>query len=647
MAELLEQRRLQPEQLITHRFALNNYKEALKSASQKKSNQSVKVLFDYSLLPASAVPNVRASARPHRPALSQPRGDAFMEEFLKSQHETLPRQDPEKESVSEPTKAQQTVPPKILNTPPPQALTKESWRTILTQQDMDQDDAYDDEDTDTAIPVVKPSPYNPRVSSRFTQSPQTPMPMANGSAIDKGNNISANQTSAAAKQQNWQINVRKQPQKQANILPAPTPKTEIPADIPAQQQGADETLRFANSAFQADAIPVTSLPIETTPELIEEASEAKIDESEKISQPPQPEIEIQSVEEDEKANDSETPETIQDAQDSAPSEVEVIPTISTLPALATPLAQETANVDDNEAIQASDVQSPAHTVISQATPPTIEQAQKEDSTEEEQTATYSGQIDHAELLDFLRYLPPLEPTYPTYQPTQTLPAEVEQLAFPPSTDHTALKLPANNGEHSSPFSETINMDALTEEQLPNQNILDNLFDADTSSMPAFLAQLSDFGAPIVPEKSIEDAEAPTLPDLVSGDAPTQPDLASGDVPTLPDLVLSDKLTLPNANAIVSPDAPTLVGESIVTPPTDSSIQANTTLVSSTPKAKKKSKMSKSVRLSTPGDANVELDKKPMEEESTQEAQSEQLTTSTTQDQVATDINTSGTDNQEG
>ena len=57
---------LQPEQLITHHFALNNYRQALLTAINKRDQRAIKVVFDYSLLPASVVPNVRASAASHR-----------------------------------------------------------------------------------------------------------------------------------------------------------------------------------------------------------------------------------------------------------------------------------------------------------------------------------------------------------------------------------------------------------------------------------------------------------------------------------------------------------------------------------------------------------------------------------------------------
>jgi threonine dehydrogenase-like Zn-dependent dehydrogenase len=442
VTELIEQKHLQPEQLITRRFSLNNYKDALKSASNKKSYQSIKVLFDYSLLPASAVPNVHASVRPHRPALSQPQSNAFMEEFLQSQNGTLPHQDAEQERVPLPNAAQQTVPPKILDTPAPQPLTKEPWRTILNLQDFKQDEINDD-DTDTTMPAIRRLPYIPRVSSRATESPQTPMPIAK-----KLNAEQANQASTPAIHQSGQINFHKEAEKRTHI--SATPKTEIPADISAQQQSADATLHFHKPTFEADYIPVTSLPIDLTPELAVEKSETIINQSEDIS-----------------------------------------------------LLRESQQADDINDIEAA-----------------------------EQDAT---------LLEIISALPA-----PDIQDTE-LSSEVEQLPLP---DHTVLKLPANAGEHVAPFPETINRRELTEEQLSTHNILDNLFEADTSSMPAFLEQLPNFAAPILPEKPIEDMNTSTLPDLASPDAQSLLDasvIALPDAPTLPDLASSDASSPVGAN----------------------------------------------------------------------------------------------------
>ncbi len=67
-AELIEQGLLHPEKLLTHRFALTNFKEAIHAIKQKGQTRAIKVVFDYALLPASVVPNVRSSARQRRPA---------------------------------------------------------------------------------------------------------------------------------------------------------------------------------------------------------------------------------------------------------------------------------------------------------------------------------------------------------------------------------------------------------------------------------------------------------------------------------------------------------------------------------------------------------------------------------------------------
>jgi 2-desacetyl-2-hydroxyethyl bacteriochlorophyllide A dehydrogenase len=66
-AEMIEQGQINAEKLITHRFALNNYREALSTARNKSHSRAIKVVFDYALLPASVVPNVRAAARQRRP----------------------------------------------------------------------------------------------------------------------------------------------------------------------------------------------------------------------------------------------------------------------------------------------------------------------------------------------------------------------------------------------------------------------------------------------------------------------------------------------------------------------------------------------------------------------------------------------------
>ena len=66
-AEMIESGQLHPEKLITHHFSLDNFREALSTATAKSRSRTIKVVFDYALLPASVVPNVRATARQRRP----------------------------------------------------------------------------------------------------------------------------------------------------------------------------------------------------------------------------------------------------------------------------------------------------------------------------------------------------------------------------------------------------------------------------------------------------------------------------------------------------------------------------------------------------------------------------------------------------
>lgn len=175
VAELMQQRRIHPEQLITHRFGLNAYKDAFLAAKKKKRSRAIKVLFDYALLSASTVPNVRASARAQHPELSQPQGDEFLQELARAQSAERSMQEPEQEAVAHADSVQQASLPKILDTPHPQALPDETWHDIQNEQEIDQD--YADEDTDPALPVVR-AQSSSSVNSRVVESPQTPIPPA-------------------------------------------------------------------------------------------------------------------------------------------------------------------------------------------------------------------------------------------------------------------------------------------------------------------------------------------------------------------------------------------------------------------------------------------------------------------------------------
>lgn len=64
-ADLITSGMISPEKLITHRFALSNFREALETAADKKNSRAIKVIFDASLLRPSAIPNARAATRVH------------------------------------------------------------------------------------------------------------------------------------------------------------------------------------------------------------------------------------------------------------------------------------------------------------------------------------------------------------------------------------------------------------------------------------------------------------------------------------------------------------------------------------------------------------------------------------------------------
>lgn len=72
--ELITKEQIKPDELITHRYMLSEYREALMDAKEKVHNRVIKAVFDFSRQPASVVPNVRAAARQQRimPAPSQP-----------------------------------------------------------------------------------------------------------------------------------------------------------------------------------------------------------------------------------------------------------------------------------------------------------------------------------------------------------------------------------------------------------------------------------------------------------------------------------------------------------------------------------------------------------------------------------------------
>ena len=170
--ELMEQGRIAPEQLITHHFALNNYKHALLTTRNKAESRAIKVVFDYSLLPASVVPNVRASAPRRRPVTVNFDIDYPIHEqegaengSQKQEESEEPKQVPVSESMTY-TSVPYTA--SIQDTPPIRPYTKEmppfftsSARSRHEQDDDEAEESGDSEDTASALPVVGRHIYTP------------------------------------------------------------------------------------------------------------------------------------------------------------------------------------------------------------------------------------------------------------------------------------------------------------------------------------------------------------------------------------------------------------------------------------------------------------------------------------------------------
>ena len=147
-AEMIENRQVHPEKLITHRFALNNYREALSTATAKSRTQAIKVVFDYALLPASVVPNVRAAARQRRSITTTA---TWPQEHRHDQEEpTWPT--PPDEHFIPPTVLEAPEPePVIASMPTPQDEIAEA-EPIVMPAPAPQDEIIE------AEPVVEPTP---------------------------------------------------------------------------------------------------------------------------------------------------------------------------------------------------------------------------------------------------------------------------------------------------------------------------------------------------------------------------------------------------------------------------------------------------------------------------------------------------------
>lgn len=99
--ELIQSGQIYPEKLITHRFALNNFKDALSTSTGKSQSRAVKVVFDYALMPATVVPNVRATGRQRRPTTTTQPPEPSMPRD--TGEPSLPQESPQRVAASAPS----------------------------------------------------------------------------------------------------------------------------------------------------------------------------------------------------------------------------------------------------------------------------------------------------------------------------------------------------------------------------------------------------------------------------------------------------------------------------------------------------------------------------------------------------------------
>ncbi len=150
VADLMAQGRITPEQLITHHFALNNYKNALLTATNKNDSRAIKVIFDYSLLPATVVPNVRASApKRSRVTADATRTGGQNRAPAEQTGKTTPRPETEPEETKAPVDLSHI--PTIQHTPPVNQPRAGDWASASTKR---AGEGGDNEDTATALPVI-------------------------------------------------------------------------------------------------------------------------------------------------------------------------------------------------------------------------------------------------------------------------------------------------------------------------------------------------------------------------------------------------------------------------------------------------------------------------------------------------------------
>jgi 2-desacetyl-2-hydroxyethyl bacteriochlorophyllide A dehydrogenase len=221
VADLIEQGYIMPENLITHHFALNNYKHALQTATKKAESRAIKVVFDYSLLPASVVPNVRASASTSKVKARRPTTIDFRS------HDSTSGQ----RSTGQSQRISSRPLQPIQNTPPLRPLTRNSTYNINSR--YSDEDYEDSEDTATALPVVGTREFRQYV-------PQT---------------------------QNQNISIPRPPEYTRETLPVPPDRIERESDEHEEEEEGEQQTMLISKEQVKQQIPQTETNLSTSPEL--------------------------------------------------------------------------------------------------------------------------------------------------------------------------------------------------------------------------------------------------------------------------------------------------------------------------------------------------------------------------------------------
>jgi 2-desacetyl-2-hydroxyethyl bacteriochlorophyllide A dehydrogenase len=172
-AEMIENEQIHPEKLITHRFALTDYRSAFSTVTSKSRSRSIKVVFDHALLPASVVPNVRASARQRQPVttaaawpqeqqstyeetnLAMSPNEDFIEPVPPFVPEPVEVTPPEPQSSMVETEESHQFLVEVLPEPVPSFSTEEQLEQGLSLSTEEQSTLEDQNQTDTPV-ISKP-----------------------------------------------------------------------------------------------------------------------------------------------------------------------------------------------------------------------------------------------------------------------------------------------------------------------------------------------------------------------------------------------------------------------------------------------------------------------------------------------------------